>query len=88
MIAIQSSWVLADMSWTGIRVDLEAAYAAIPKLDELELVYARDIKEITGCINPAVFVNSPKQMRDFFKPEPLSKFQWRLIRHIQRINQN
>ena len=71
--------VLADMSWTGIRVDLQAAHDAIPKLDEKELIYAAEIKELTGCSNPAVFVNSPKQMREFFKPEPISKFQWRLI---------
>lgn len=71
--------VLADMSWTGIRVDLQRAHDAIPKLDEQELVYAKDIKEITGCKDPAVFVNSPKQMREFFKPEPISKYQWRLI---------
>jgi DNA polymerase-1 len=71
--------VLADMSWHGIRVDLEAAHAAIPKLDEKEAVLAQDIKNIVGCKDAAVFVNSPKQMREFFKPEPLSKFQWRLI---------
>ncbi len=71
--------VLADMSWTGIRVDLQAAHDAIPKLDAKELTYAAEIKELTGCANPAVFVNSSKQMREFFKPEPISKFQWRLI---------
>lgn len=71
--------VLADMSWRGVRVNLEAAHAAIPKLDEREALVATKIKELTGCKDPAVFVNSPKQMREFFKPEPMNKYQWRLI---------
>lgn len=71
--------VLADMSWGGVRVDLEAAHAAIPKLDRAEALLATEIKELVGCKDSSVFVNSPKQMRDFFKPEPLSKYQWRLI---------
>ena len=68
--------VLADMSWTGVRVDLEAAYAAIPRLDEQEEILQFEINEITGG---QFNVNSSPQVRDFFKPEPISKFQWRLI---------
>lgn len=71
--------VLADMSWGGVRVDLEAAHAAIPLLDAKEATIAMRIKEITGCKDPAVFVNSPKQVREFFKPEPVNKYQWRVI---------
>lgn len=71
--------VLADMSYVGVRVDLEAAHAAIPKLDEAEEKLAREIKEEVGCKDSATFVNSPKQMREFFKPEPISKWQWKTI---------
>lgn len=71
--------VLADMSWGGVRVNLEAAHAAIPKLNAKEIVLAKEIQELTDCKDPAVFVNSPKQMREFFKPEPVNRFQWRLI---------
>jgi DNA polymerase I-like protein with 3'-5' exonuclease and polymerase domains len=71
--------VLADMSWRGVRVNLEAAEAAIPKLDAREAEIATTIQEITGCKDPSVFVNSPKQMREFFKPEPVNRYQWRLI---------
>lgn len=71
--------VLADMSWGGVRVDLEAAHAAIPKLDAKEIAIATDIREQVGCKDASKFVNSPKQMREFFKPEALSKYQWRLI---------
>ena len=71
--------VLADMSYRGVRVDLGAAYAAIPKLDQQEFEVAKRIKELTGCANPSVFVNSPKQMREFFKPEAVNKYQWRLV---------
>lgn len=68
--------VLADMSWTGVRVDLENAHAAIPKLDEQESTLQAEVNAITGT---NFNVNSPKQTREFFKPEPVSKFQWRLI---------
>jgi DNA polymerase I len=68
--------VLADMSWGGVRVDLEAAHAQIPKLDEQEGRLQREVDEIAG---KAFNVNSSPQIRDFFKPEPVSKFQWRLI---------
>jgi DNA polymerase I-like protein with 3'-5' exonuclease and polymerase domains len=71
--------VLADMSWGGVRVDLEAAHAAIPRLDEQEIIIAKDIAEATGCKDARTFVNSPKQMREFFKPEAMNKYQWRLI---------
>lgn len=71
--------VLADMSYRGVRVNLEAAEAAIPKLDQKESEIAARIKEISGCKDPAVFVNSSKQMREFFKPEPVNRYQWRLI---------
>jgi DNA polymerase I-like protein with 3'-5' exonuclease and polymerase domains len=68
--------VLADMSWTGIRVDLEAAHAAIPDLDRKQEQLQAEVEEITGG---KFNVNSSPQVRDFFKPEPVSKFQWRLI---------
>jgi DNA polymerase-1 len=68
--------VLADMSWTGIRVDLEAAHTAIPKLDVKEQMLQTEIDEIAGG---KFNVNSTPQVRAFFKPEPVSKFQWRLI---------
>lgn len=68
--------VLADMSWVGVRVDLEAAHAAIPALDEKEHTIQTEINEITGG---KFNVNSSPQVRAFFKPEPVNKFQWRLI---------
>jgi len=68
--------VLADMSWGGVRVDLEAAHAAIPKLDIQEEQLQKEINEIAGG---KFNVNSSPQVRAFFKPEPISKFQWKLI---------
>ena len=68
--------VLADMSWGGVRVDLEAAHAAIPKLDVQEEQLQKEVNEITGG---KFNVNSSPQVRAFFKPEPISKFQWKLI---------
>ena len=68
--------VLADMSWHGVRVDLEAAHAAIPVLDAKEEQLQREVNEIAGC---EFNVNSTPQIRDFFKPEPVNKYQWRLI---------
>jgi len=68
--------VLADMSWVGVRVDLEAAHAAIPKLDVQEDTLQKEVNEIVGH---EFNVNSSPQVREFFKPEPVSKFQWRLI---------
>lgn len=68
--------VLADMSWGGVRVDLEAAHSAIPDLDAKESVLQKEIEEIAG---PGFNVNSTPQIRGFFKPERVNKFQWRLI---------
>lgn len=68
--------VLADMSWGGIRVDIQAAHAAIPALDEQADVLQSEINAIVG--NP-FNVNSTPQVRAFFKPEPVNRFQWRLI---------
>lgn len=68
--------VLADMSWVGVRVDLEAAHAAIPHLDDQEQMLQTEVNQITGG---TFNVNSSPQVREFFKPEPISKFQWRLI---------
>lgn len=68
--------VLADMSWGGIRVNLEAAHAAIPKLDEQQVVLQSEINAIAG---ENFNVNSSPQVRKFFSPEPISRFQWRLI---------
>jgi DNA polymerase-1 len=68
--------VLADMSWGGIRVDLAAAHAAIPMLDDKEGQLQEEIDRIAGG---KFNVNSTPQIRAFFKPEPISKFQWRLI---------
>ena len=68
--------VLADMSWGGVRVNLEAAHAAIPALDEQEVALQAEINEITGG---TFNVNSSPQVRAFFKPEPVNKYQWRLI---------
>lgn len=68
--------VLAEMSWGGVRVDLEGAHAAIPQLDEQQGILQSEIEQITGG---KFNVNSPTQVRAFFKPEPISKFQWRLI---------
>lgn len=68
--------VLADMSWGGVRVDLEAAHAAIPRLDEKEATLQKEINEIAGR---PFNVNSTPQIRDFFNPQPVNKFQWQLI---------
>lgn len=68
--------VLAEMSWGGVRVNLEAAYSAIPKLDVQEEQLQKEINEITGG---KFNVNSSPQVRAFFNPEPVSKFQWRLL---------
>lgn len=68
--------VLADMSWGGIRVDLEAAHAAIPLLDQKEMDLQREIDEIAGR---KLNVNSSPQVKAFFDPQPINKFQWQLI---------
>lgn len=71
--------VLADMSWRGVRVNLEKAWESIPALDTRIIEIGDRIREITGCKDPSVFVNSTPQMRAFFKPEPINRYQWRLI---------
>lgn len=68
--------VLADMSWGGIRVDTQAAQAAIPVLDQEADIVQKEINEIVGR---PFNVNSTPQIREFFKPDPINKFQWRLI---------
>jgi DNA polymerase I len=68
--------VLADMSYGGVLVDLEAAYAQIPLLNIQETALYKEIRAIAG---EKFNVNSTPQIREFFKPEPLNKFQWRLI---------
>lgn len=68
--------VLADMSWGGVRVDLDAAHKAIPLLDDKEAALQQEINEIAGG---KFNVNSTPQVRAFFKPEPISMYQWRLI---------
>ncbi len=68
--------VLADMSWVGVRVDLAAAHDAIPALDLKQEQLQSEIEQITGG---KFNVNSSPQVREFFKPESVSKFQWRLI---------
>ena len=68
--------VLADMSWGGVRVDLEAAHASIPKLDRQEEVLQAEVNSLAGG---KFNVNSSPQVRAFFKPEPVNKYQWRLL---------
>jgi DNA polymerase I-like protein with 3'-5' exonuclease and polymerase domains len=68
--------VLADMSWGGVRVNLEAAYKAIPVLDEQAEILQARVNEIAGG---KLNVNSSPQIKEFFKPEPVNKYQWRLI---------
>lgn len=67
---------LADMSWGGVKVNLEAAHAAIPALDRQQEELEYEIEKIAG---KGFNVNSTPQVRAFFKPEPVNKFQWRLI---------
>lgn len=68
--------VLCDMSWGGVRVDLEAAHAQIPILTAREHELQKEVNEIAGR---PFNVNSGPQIRDYFKPERVSRFQWRLI---------
>jgi len=68
--------VLADMSMGGIRVNLEAAHAAIPMLDEKIDVIQREIDAIAGG---KFNVNSTPQIRAFFNPQQINKFQYQLI---------
>lgn len=68
--------VLADMSYVGVRVNIQGAQDAIPKLDEQEGILQKEVDELAGG---KFNVNSSPQIRAFFKPEPVNKFQWRLI---------
>lgn len=67
--------VIADMSWVGVRVNLEAAHAAIPALDDQQGILQDEIEQITGG---SFNVNSSPQVRNFFKPESINKYQWKL----------
>lgn len=67
--------VLADMSYGGVRVNLEAAHAAIPALDQQELALQREVNEIVGR---PFNVNSTPQIREFFKPEKVNAYQYKL----------
>jgi DNA polymerase-1 len=67
--------VLADMSWHGVRVDLEAAHAAIPALDEQEEHLQKELNNIVG---KKLNVNSTPQIRELFAPTPVNRYQWRL----------
>jgi DNA polymerase I-like protein with 3'-5' exonuclease and polymerase domains len=68
--------VLSGMSWTGVRVDLERAHAAIPLLDESAEILQSEVNQIAGG---KFNVNSTPQIRAIFKPEPVNRFQWRLV---------
>jgi DNA polymerase-1 len=68
--------VLADMSWYGVKVDLEAAWASIPKMDIQSEQLQKEVDEIAG---KKFNVNSTPQIRDIFKPEAVNKFQFRLV---------
>ena len=57
-------------------VDLEAAHASIPVLDAQEHSLQKEVDEVVG---KPFNVNSTPQIRDFFKPEAVNRFQWRLI---------
>lgn len=68
--------VLADMSWGGIRVDLEAAHARIPLMDDQIDQLQKEVNQLAGG---SMNVNSSPQIKAFFKPTPVNKFQWQLI---------
>ena len=68
--------VLADMSWGGVRVDIEAAHKAIPMLDQKEFTLQQEINNIAGR---NFNVNSSPQVREFFQPKQISKFEWQLM---------
>ena len=68
--------VLADMTWSGVRVDLEAAHAAIPALDIKADILQKEANEIAGA---KFNVNSTPQIRAIFNPQPINKFQYRLV---------
>jgi DNA polymerase I-like protein with 3'-5' exonuclease and polymerase domains len=68
--------VLADMSWGGVKVDLERAHAAIPKLTEKIDELQRKLNDVTGTKFNA---NSSPQIRAIFQPKPINKFQYQLV---------
>lgn len=68
--------VLADMSWGGVKVDLERAHAAIPKLTEKIDALQKQLNEVTGTKFNA---NSSPQIRAIFQPKAINKFQYQLI---------
>lgn len=68
--------VLADMSYVGVRVDIQGAQDAIPALDQREEILQKEINELVGG---KFNVNSSPQVKEFFKPEQINRFQWRLI---------
>lgn len=68
--------VLADMSYVGVKVDVEAATLAIPALDAAEQSLQADIDEIVGR---PFNVNSTPQIRAFFNPEKVNAYQYKLI---------
>lgn len=68
--------ILAGMEHTGVRVDIEGAYAAIPvltqKIDEVQAEINRDVGRPFN-------VNSTPQVRAIFKPEKVGKWQYKLV---------
>lgn len=68
--------ILADMEHVGVRVDIEAAHAAIPVLTEkIDATQAEINHDVGGVFN----VNSTPQIRALFKPEKIDRWQYRLI---------
>lgn len=68
--------VLADMSWGGVKVNLEAAHAAIPVLDQRIFELQRQLDEVAGRKFNS---NSTPQIRELFNPQALNKFQYQLV---------
>jgi len=68
--------VLADMSFAGVKVDVERAYDAIPTLDKQEL----DLQmAIDADVGRPFNVNSTPQIRALFQPEKVNAYQYKLI---------
>lgn len=68
--------VLMRMEHAGVRVDLEAAERSIPVLTERIDALQKEINNEAGR---PFNVNSTPQIRAAFKPEPLNRWQFRLI---------
>lgn len=68
--------VLADMSWVGVKVNLEKAHDAIPALDQRVFELQRDLNAMVGRPFNA---NSTPQIRELFNPQAINKFQFRLV---------